>query len=120
MIIHPRMSKKKIAKVIYVIENFIVNKNHNNPNEKALEQQERYCTILQKLTGGSPGKKDDLDKNEARNLVVALDLYNVLKTDNVTVCWDVEIEKLHHELKKRFSELYNESVYDTETLNQRG
>jgi len=120
MIIHPRMSKKKIAKVIYVIENFIVNKNHNNPNEKALEQQERYCTILQKLIGGSPGKKDDLDKNEARNLVVALDLYNVLKTDNVTVCWDVEIEKLHHELKKRFSELYNESVYDTETLNQRG
>ncbi|MBN2284942.1 MAG: hypothetical protein JXI43_00735 [Tissierellales bacterium] len=79
-----------------------------------IEQRERYRSILQKLSNGFSRKEFSLDKSEAKDMVVALDLYNVLETDNVNTPWDTETEKIHHELKKRFSELYNESIYDSE------
>jgi hypothetical protein len=112
MIIHPRTSKKKIEKIVTAFNALV------NYTEKAedIDQNERYRSILQKLTDGFSKKEFNLNKDEAKDMVIALDLYNILETDNMNTLWDTEIEKLHHELKKRFSELYNESVYDTEAL----
>ena len=70
--------------------------------------------ISEKLKEGLSKKKFNLSRDEARDLVIGLDIYNVTRTDNVTIYWDSEVEKLYHGFNKRFSRLYNETVYDNE------
>jgi len=118
--IHARVSKQKIKKIIEVLEllPFLSTKPDGNGCLISVidksKNNNRYKKIVDKLKNGLLTKKYEINKNESRQLVICLDIYNILRTDNVNIKWDYEVEKLYHEFKKRFAEVYHETVYDDE------
>lgn len=115
--IHPRVSNEKIVKIIEVLEElprmakkvddrgFIVTVFRRGGSGSG------YGEIIEKLETGLSEKEYDLTMEESRDIVIALDLYNRRRTDNVNFAWDAEVEKIFHELKKRYAEIYGESIY---------
>ena len=118
--IHARVSKKKILKIIEVLEELPILVKKSDGQGRLItaignsKNDLKYKQILNKLRNGLLNKKYELSKDESRNMVIGLDLYNINRTDNVNIKWDYDVEKLYHEFKKRFAEVYHETVYDDE------
>ena len=118
--IHPRVSKQKVLKLIEALEELPFLSKRTDEQGRLItvvdttRTTNRYKQLIDKLRTGLGSKKYDLNIDESRDMVIALDLYNISRTDNVNIKWDYDVEKLYHEFKKRFVEVYHETVYDDE------
>ncbi|MFO7915275.1 MAG: hypothetical protein R6U43_06245 [Candidatus Krumholzibacteriales bacterium] len=118
--IHPRVSSDKIRKIIEVLEE--LPRMSKKVDDRGLIVTvfsgegcgSGYGRIIEKLETGLSEKEYNLTMEESRDIVIALDLYNRRRTDNVNFAWDPEVEKIFHELKKRYAEIYGESIYQWE------
>ena len=114
---HPRTSRKKLEQVIRTLNAMARIGNEADSDgfrvAKIEEQRrtDRYDAVIGKLEQGLRTKKFDLTRDEARLMVTALDLYNVLRTDGVGQSWDEEAEQLFQELQTLFAKTYGEGLY---------
>jgi hypothetical protein len=116
--IHPRVSTEKILKVIEVLE--VLPRMSKKVDSRgyivtALTGEKGgsgYRKIIDKLKAGLSEKEYRISREEARDIVIALDLYNRRRTDNVNFAWDGMVEKIFHEFKKSYAETYGESIYN--------
>jgi len=117
-LIHPRVSTEKISIIIEVLEQLprlgkkVDNRGFIVTSLRREEPVEDYSAIIEKLKAGLSDKRYELSREESRDMVIALDLYNRRRTDNVNFRWDGRVEKIFHEFKKRYAEIYGESIYD--------
>jgi hypothetical protein len=114
---HPRTSRKKLEQVIRMLD-VVARLGHDTGADgfrtsRISEQRatRRYDGLIEALNEGMKTKKFDLSKDDARTLVVALDLYNVRRTDGIGETWDDEAEQLFQELQSLFTKTYGEALY---------
>jgi hypothetical protein len=116
--IHPRVSTDKIMKIIEALEELprmskkVDNRGFIVTYHSGQKPYDVYSELINKLKDGLSEKEYKLSREESRDMVIALDLYNRRRTDNVNFAWDTEVEKIFHELKKRYAETYGETIYD--------
>lgn len=114
---HPRTSRKKLEQVIQTLDAAArIGHERDSDGFRVTRIGERRChdrydALIGKLEQGLRTKKFDLTRDEARLMVTALDLYNVLRTDGVGQSWDEEAEQLFQELQTLFAKTYGEGLY---------
>ena len=67
--------------------------------------------ILIKTKDDGPICVKNIKKEQFRKIIVLVDLYNVLRTDNEENSWDQGLEDLYLKLNKKFIRIYRESPY---------
>lgn len=70
--------------------------------------------LAEALRRGFATKKFDLSAADCRRIVVYLDLYNLLRTDNRGCAWDESVERLSAELASTFAKQFKQKVYPDE------
>jgi len=114
---HPRTSRKKLEQVIRMLD-VVARLDHGTGADgfrtsRICKQRatSRYDGLIEALNEGMRTKKFNLSKDDARTLVVALDLYNVRRADGIGETWDDDAEQLFRELQSLFAKTYGEALY---------